>query len=270
MKIAIIDTDSLLYFACHPNKDLDENSNPRRSEDGKKFLYVDKTEDEVKSSLDSLMTNILSKGRFTHYIGFIKGRNTILSRKAFNPEYKANRTSDPPKHLSLAKVYLKDKWNAVEVNNMESDDACNITRLSVTNSYMCCIDKDLLALEGKHYNWKDDKWIEISSIEADYKFWSDMICGQSGDNIKGIPGKATKYVEKLFEPQIISHSIENIELHTPYYVKVLQAYYDYYKDFELALDEYTKTYKCLKILDKFEGFVIPEPIEYVGRMSLNK
>lgn len=134
-------------------------------------------------------------------------------------------------------------------------------------AYLVCIDKDLLALEGTHYNWKKNEFVTISSTDADNLFWSDMICGQTGDNIPGLKGKGIKYVEELFKPQIIAHPAENIELHAPKYVRVLQAYYDHYKDFELALEEYRKTYKCLKIKEKYEGFVIPEPIVYEGRVS---
>jgi len=261
-KIAIIDCDSIAYIAFHPNKVLDANGNPLR--ENNKFVYQDKSERQIEASLDSLMDNILSSGGFTDYIGFVKGKNTIINRLSINPLYKSNRNAKQPKFWEFTKQSMIQRWKAVEVNGLEVDDAVNITRLNIKDSFITAIDKDLLSLEGTHYNWKKNEWVTVNTGEADTAFWSDMICGQPGDGLIGLKGKGEKYVEQLFKPNVLA---PDLELWVPNYVKVLQAYYDYYKDFEIALDEYTKMYKCLKILDKSEGFVIPEPINYVGKMS---
>lgn len=264
-KIGVIDCDSIVFTAFHPNKVLDSTGEPMRLNN--KFVYEDKTEEQIRESVNSLMHHILSSGRFTHYIGFIKGRNTIAERLTYNSQYKANRNAEQPKFWEFTAAYMIEQWKIIQVNHMEVDDAVNITRLALKDSTIVAMDKDLLALEGTHYNWKKNEFVTISATEADNLFWSDMICGQTGDNIPGLKGKGPKYVEELFKPQIIAHPAENIELHAPKYVRVLQAYYDHYKDFELALEEYRKTYKCLKIKEKYEGFVIPEPIAYEGRVS---
>lgn len=264
-RIAVIDCDSIIFTAFHPNKVLDSDGNPMRQDN--KFVYEDKTEQQIRESVNSLMHHILSSGRFTHYIGFVKGRNTISERKLIFPEYKANRNTEQPKFWEFTAAYMIEQWKIIQVNNMEVDDAVNITRLVLKNSTIVAMDKDLLALEGTHYNWKRNEFVTINSTDADNLFWSDMVCGQTGDSIPGLKRKGIKYVEELFKPQVIAHPAENIELHAPKYVRVLQAYYDHYKDFELALEEYRKTYKCLKIKEKCEGFVIPEPIVYERRVS---
>lgn len=127
--IAIIDCDSLIYSAFHPEKELDGHGNPLRTEDGKRFIYKDKTIDQVASSCDFLMNSILSKSKADGYIGFIKGKNTTVNKQVINPLYKSDRGSISPKFWNFCKEYLKLKWGCIEVDNIETDDAVNITRL---------------------------------------------------------------------------------------------------------------------------------------------
>ena len=97
-----MDLDSIAFAAGHGNKVLDENGKPKRTEDNSKFLYIDKTEEELIASVDSIMIGILVKGGFTHYIGYIKGSKTTVSRKLINPEYKENRSKESPKWLLVS------------------------------------------------------------------------------------------------------------------------------------------------------------------------
>ena len=266
-KIAILDIDSVAYTAFHPNKVLGSDGNPMRQDN--KFIYEDKTEEQIKESVNSLMHHILSSGKFSHYIGFIKGYKTISNRTKINPLYKANRPIEQPKFWNFTSEYFVKKWFIKIADYIEVDDAVNITRLNLKDSYITAIDGDLLMLEGTHYNWKKNEWVTVTKEEAETKFWSDMICGQPGDNLQGLKGKGSKYVEELFKPQVYFYNDTKTELEvkTDKSIRVFQAYGMHYKEFDLGLEEYYKTYKCLKILEKCEGFVIPEPIEYMGRMS---
>src|ERR1700751_351444 len=182
--IAVIDLDSVAFSIGHPNKVLDNNKEPIRKDN--KFVYEDKTELELIKSADELMKSILNKGKFTGYIGFIKGKGNY--RYSINSEYKQNRPIESPKWWLFVKDYLIQQWKAIEVNGIEVDDAVNITRLQIPDSVIVAIDKDLLELEGLHYNWRKDEWVTTSKARAEYKFWQDMIVGQPADNIKGIPG----------------------------------------------------------------------------------
>lgn len=124
-KVAIIDLDSVAYSIGNGVKLKDDQGNPIR-EDGKRFVYRDKTEEELVLTTDHVMNSILTKGGFTHYIGLIKGDRTTDRRKAINPDYKANRSQEEPKWWSFVKQRLVDKWHCVVVNDMEVDDAVNI------------------------------------------------------------------------------------------------------------------------------------------------
>lgn len=254
-KIAIIDLDSVAFTIGHPNKVLDEMEVPLRVDN--KFVYKDKTDEELLQAAEQVMSDIINKGQFTSYIGFIKGRGTTTSRKAINPEYKANRGSTPPVWWPKVKDILINKYHAIEVDNIEVDDAVNITRLNLPSSYIVAIDGDLLGLEGLHYNWRVNKWINVNTTDAAIKFWTDMIKGQPGDNIKGIPGKGAKYAENLFLKFNLNSS------------GVLDAYINHFKE-ECGIGEFYKNYKCLKILEKYEGFNIPTPVDITGIIKDNK
>lgn len=248
-KIAIIDSDSICFSAFHPNKVLDSFGNPLRTEDGKKFIYQEKTEDEIKQSVDYIMSNIIIKTKCTEFIAFIKGKNTINYKRSIDSSYKADRSGEEPKHWNFVKNYLISKWNVVEVNNIEVDDAVNITRLALKDSFICCIDSDLLGLEGTHYNWRKEEWINTSKADAQYKFWSDMICG-THNNTKGLPRKGESFVKKLFE----SGQLKS------YRSLVLDAYCEHYKSEKEGVIEFYKNYMMLKLLEVPDyDFVIPEP-----------
>jgi hypothetical protein len=253
-KIAIIDMDSVLFSIGNGNKVLDEKNEPVKK-DGK-FVYIEKTELQLIEASDFWMNKILTECGATHYIAYIKGLNTTDSRKNINCDYKSKRPTTSPWYWNFVKEYLKLKWKVFQVNGIEVDDAVNITRLNLENSFIVAIDGDLLRLDGTHYQWRvkgeeSGKWITTTKDEAIYKFWSDMIVGQPGDGLSGLKGKGIKYVEDLFT--------ENLGV--PIESLVFNEYIQHYGE-EIGIEEFYKSYKCLNILYKFEGFEIPSPIEY--------
>ena len=144
-------------------------------------MYQEKTEQECLDSCDSLMHLILSRSKAEAYIGFVKGKGTTTERLKYNPDYKSNRGTEPPKFWKLCKDYMIEKWRVIEANGAEVDDYVNITRLLLKNAYIVAIDKDLLSLRTYdmcHYNWRKNEWIEVDRYQADYKFWKSMIVGR--------------------------------------------------------------------------------------------
>ena len=256
--IAVIDLDSVMFSIGNPNKVLDSNGVPLKKDN--KFVYEDKNMDQLVDSCEFIMNKILTNCRCDSYIAYIKGNNTTDIKRSIDPNYKMNRHGEVPKWWNFTKHYLIKNWGAIEVNNMEVDDAVNITRLNLDNSFMCCIDSDLLGLEGEHFNWKKNElvgeWITTSAKQAEYKFWSDMICG-THNNTKGIPGKGIKFTEELLS------MIENPQ---EFPTGVLYQYIRYFGESK-GIEEFYKNYKMIKILDKYEGFVIPEPIKYKENRS---
>lgn len=244
---AVIDLDSIIFSAGAPNKKFDENGNPLRVDN--KFVYEDKNAEQLIESARFLMSNIISTTNSTHYIALVKGRNTTKARLDINSEYKQNRKKETPIWFNFIKDYYITEWGAVEVNNIEVDDAVNITRLNIPNSFICAIDKDLLNLGGYHYNWRKSEYIDVSSKESEKYFWKSMITGDSVDNIKGIPNKGSKFADIALAG---NSEYRNI---------VLDLYCKFFKKEEVGIKEFYKNYFSLKILDSYEGFGIPKPIE---------
>lgn len=229
-KIAIIDCDSILFSASYGGKG------------------VEKSELEMLESLDQIMRDFLTNSESTHYIAYVKGKGNY--RYAINSEYKQNRPKESPYWWKSLKAYIISKWSAFEVNGIEVDDACRITKNRLKNSFIASIDNDLLMLEGLAYNWRKNAWIETSRKEAEYKFWSDMIVGQPGDNVKGIPGCGKAYAERaLSKAKFLPE-------------EVLSHYISKFRDVSVGIDEFYKNFKSLYILEDHKDFVVPNLVEF--------
>lgn len=257
-KTAVVDLDSIVYTAGHPSKKLDEFGEPIR--ENNKFVYIEKDAKELIDSARNIMEQILLSCKADSYIAFVKGKNTIKSRLEVNSGYKQNRKGEYPVWINFLADYYITQWNAVVVDNMEVDDAVNIVRLQIPNSFIVAKDKDLLSLEGTHFNWNIHKWVTVSESEAEYNFWSDMIIGQPGDNIKGIPKKGKKFAEQLYEE--CSFDLKGVQTQIQVFRDEVFDYYIKYFGESIGIQEFYKNYMCLKILEKSDGFVTPNPIEF--------
>jgi 5'-3' exonuclease len=255
-RIAVIDMDSVCYVVGQGNKVLDEQGNPVKALSGSGnmvFQYVDKTEEELQKSADWIMNDILTKCGATHYIGWMKGARTTAFRLEVNPEYKSNRKQEPPRWWNFVQNHLFLHWQCKYIHDMEVDDAVNITRLQLPNSFIVAIDGDLLGLEGTHYNWKTQQWITTTEEQSINKFWSDMVCGQAVDNVKGVPKRGKKYFQKL---------ADNVKQYgEPLHTTVLDLYIDHFGEYQ-GIKEFYKNYISLFILKESHNFVIPDPIIY--------
>jgi len=253
--IAIIDVDSLMFVIGNGNKLLDENYQPVKDETGK-FVYTEKTEEELIAAADWAMNDVLYCSGADGYIAYIKGRHTTDVRKSINPEYKANRPKESPKWWSFVKQYLIEKWKVIPADNYEVDDYVNVVHKMLPDSFISAIDKDLLGLEGRHFNWKKKEWVEVTKEQEDYNFWASMITGDTADNIKGIPKKGEKFAELLHK--------ECTECNTSqFHETILTNYMKYFGESE-GIKQFYQNYFALKIVDNIPGFVVPEIVKYSG------
>ena len=116
---------------------------------------------------------------------FLTGSDNF--RYTINPEYKANRVNKPkPIHLKALREYLVKEFNAEVVDGMEADDAMAINQTG--DSVICTIDKDLLQVEGRHYNFVKKEFQIIGELEGLRKFYTQFLTGDKADNIIGIEG----------------------------------------------------------------------------------
>lgn len=256
-KTALVDLDSIAFCTFAGNKIPDGNGGWLRTEDNKRFLYTEKTPEEVIQACDDILTMILTDCGADSYIAFIKGKDTIKDRLAVNPEYKQDRSQEQPKYWKLCSDHFVNKWGAHLANGLETDDALNICKYNVPKSFLCCIDSDLLGTKGTHWDWKKKIWITSTKENEEYRLWTDMIVG-THNNVKGLPKKGKKFAEKVL-----------IGFWFLWFERVHNLYTDQYGE-ELGKVEFEKNYHCIKLLDSKEGFGIPTPIEFkpVEKMTI--
>ena len=232
-RVAVIDADSICFIAHWDS-------------DSKSF---DKPLEDIYRSVDQIISSIFINTKCDEYIGFV-GFGSCSERMMIYPEYKANRKGkELPKYLKDIKNYMVDKWKFIALHGIEADDMVNSVRVKIDNSVICAIDKDLLMLEGTHYNYKKNEWVTVNQQEADYYFWMSMITGDTADNIKGIEGKGKAYATKLFG----ACKVSTLLMQT-----VLIEYIDTYGEID-GITKFYQNYACLKIKDNFPatGFLNP-------------
>lgn len=85
------------------------------------------------------------------------------------------------------------------------------------------------------------------------------------DNIKGIPKRGEKFFDKLRDLNTIGGVLDIEELRTC----IFNEYITYFGE-ETGIKEFSKNYISLKVLDKYEGFTIPEPQPFEKETNINK
>lgn len=238
-KIAIIDSDFIPFYVAH-NK-----------------TSIPKTLEECKVLTDSFIWNI------TQAIGTTKLVSCLTVGKCFRyklyPEYKGNRKYKYDKEyqelMSGIKEHLVTEYKSNFMKDeLEADDLVRIHSKILSTNYEPIIvspDKDILMLEGRHYNPRINKWIITTKEEANEYFWKSMIVGDPGDNIKAIPGYGPAAAKKIFE------GIKNPP------ARILKHYIEHFEE-DLGIEEFYKNYKCLYIKDKYDN--VPE----INIIELNK
>jgi 5'-3' exonuclease len=170
--------------------------------------------DEVTDLLDESMHYILANcqeafgGEEIEYISFLSGKGN--KRKIAYPDYKANRKGKPmPVHLQAVRLHLSAFWNGVTVNGIEADDAIGICAyyLPTENTIIGTADKDFAQMRNvwiydlyprraecprkdvyiEKELTEDGVWYRTSEESGLKQLTYQLIYGDAGDNIKGIP-----------------------------------------------------------------------------------
>lgn len=204
-RLAIIDGDHVVWRAagsCEPTK-----AKP----------YLESKEDAIARA-NQLMTGILYSLGDPDYELYISGSGNW--RYSIDPEYKANRRDKRnPTWLQDVREHLVLTWRAELVNGMEVDDQCGIRMTQEEDAICVSLDKDLLQLPGKHYNFAKDLSQYISPLDGLRRFYKQIIEGDAADNVPSFDGKFRNYtpqkVQKLLDP--IDEMTEEIEMYE--YVK---------------------------------------------------
>lgn len=179
-----------------------------------KEIHPDASDDDIKKVLeDTEYTNIALQnvktvmegvtGRFNEgFLAYIQeGRHFRYDVATIKP-YKGNRdVTHKPKYYKEIKDYLIDRWAAIPVTAIETDDAIGIEQWLRTDKYsvIVSIDKDMDMIPGWHYNWKRGELYYQPLEEANLFLFYQMLTGDTVDNIQGIYGLGPKKSGKILD-----------------------------------------------------------------------
>lgn len=157
---------------------------------------------------DKLMRDILEATSATSYVASLTGADNF--RKEINPAYKANRKDkEPPRWLTDVQQFLMREWKAEPTYGFEADDMLGM--LQTEETVICSIDKDLLQIPGKHYNFVKGEFCEVSELEGLRFFYKQALIGDKADNIFGVdkigPVKAGKLIDHLTDEKDMYNTV---------------------------------------------------------------
>jgi DNA polymerase-1 len=245
--IALIDADSIAYKIGYTHQDVDVD-----------HYGI------IVNTVDQYVEKILRAVNATHYHGFLGTNYQPVFRHEIDKEYKGNRNKAKPEWMDKWGMVVKNrliyKWKFLVVLGIEAEDGVSIYasqyRKDGAKHCICSVDKDLQQIPGKHYNYEKEIWTEVDYAEALENLWSQVLTGDSTDNIKGIYGMGPKTAKKILKP-CLWRDMRN---------KVLDTYVDKYGEHG-GIYEFAKTYGLVKLLEEQpESFEIAPPHEFIENL----
>lgn len=184
--LALIDGDIVRYRTGFASNDVDEKIALWRA--------------------NETMEQILTAVGATEYRVYLSDSKENNFRYKLFPGYKASREKyAKPKHHEALGNFLKQEWGAEVTSGQEADDALGIFQ-SCGNGYsdlgpeyetiICSIDKDLLQVPGRHYNWVRNEFTEQTYIEGLRSFYVQCLTGDRTDDVLGLQGIGPKKAAK--------------------------------------------------------------------------
>ena len=149
----------------------------------------------AQARADQMMQDILADTGSTSYSVYLTGSGNF--RREIAPSYKANRPDSRPKHWEAVREFLITQHKAVVCNGFEADDQLGIDQDKTHGStVICSIDKDLLQIPGKHYNFVKKVFQEVTHDQGIKALYVQSLVGDRSDNIFGVQGIGPVKAEK--------------------------------------------------------------------------
>jgi len=100
--------------------------------------------------------------------------------------------------------YLINHWDAEVIDGREADDAMGCWQWAHPDksTVIVTIDKDLDMIPGYHYNPVKQKLYYVKKPDADRKFFTQVITGDTVDDVPGLPGYGPVAARKLLKPEM--------------------------------------------------------------------
>ena len=233
--ILLIDADSLIFASCYRKRETPEDEkyytdiSDSRNKFDQQFMSI-VNDLEEKYTIDKVITFSGSKGNF---------------RKLLAKKYKANRKKQElPPLLHPMHNYVKQQYDSIFGYGVETDDMVARYWFKLSEQFgrnevmIVSIDKDYKQFPCLIYNyhWKHKEILDISEEQALFNFYSQMIEGDTADNVNYFKGKGKRFAQKYFV---------DCETKYQYTRKLYELFKQNYKS--KAREKYIECYNLLKI-----------------------
>ena len=132
---------------------------------------------------------------------FLTGKTNFRFDIAKSFPYKGNRKdTEKPIHLYATREHLIDSYGAIVSEGEEADDL--ISKRAAALDYNCVvasIDKDMLQLPCWHFNFGRNEWSKVDEFDGLKFFYSQILTGDTADNIIGLYRVGPVKAEKLLQ-----------------------------------------------------------------------
>ena len=157
------------------------------------------------SIIDSTLKEISTSTGVNNMRIYLSGRDNFRYAVGKTKPYKGNRaTMVRPRFLDYCKKYLVEKYKAFECHGYEADDGI-ATDMTINGAIHCGIDKDILQIAGRHYNYVNKEWQEVDEEQAVITLYRQVLMGDASDNVPGLPRVGAKTAEKIILDPITAH-----------------------------------------------------------------
>jgi 5'-3' exonuclease len=164
------------------------------------------------SRCDEMLDGILEETKATSFQLWLSDWLPNNFRYQLYPAYKANRQDkEKPVWLEQLKEHMVKEWGARFSYGMEADDALGIQQTlnekadnfgddTWIESAICSIDKDLLQIPGRHYNFVKKEWAAVQALTGMKWFYKQILIGDTADEIPGCEGIGPVKSHKIIDP----------------------------------------------------------------------
>lgn len=128
----------------------------------------------------------------------LTGATNYRNEVAVSRPYKGTRVADKPINYADLKLYMIDQ-GAIVTDNEEADDYLSYMTCDNYNVVAVTTDKDAYNTPSYIYNPKKDELTYVTEEDANKNFWTQVITGDSVDNIPGLPGCGKVWAEENLE-----------------------------------------------------------------------
>ena len=233
--ILLVDADSLIFASCYSN-----------DKQGQFYTDIGDAINKFDQQFMKIVNDLEDRFEIEKVITFNGSKGNF--RKKITPVYKANRKKqDLPPLLHDMHDYVKKQYNSVYGYGIETDDLVSAYWFSLSkdlgreNVMIVSIDKDYrqfpALIYNYHYNHREI--IDITPEEAMFNFYSQMIEGDTADNVNYFKGKGKKFAENY---------LKNCKTKYQYTKKMYELFKDKYKG--KARQKYVECYNLLKLREQ--------------------